>query len=496
MITDNQVRKLMKLLGQGKTMEQASAKCGMDVKSARKYRDLDKQPSELQAERKRDWRTRSDPFIKEWPIVTAFLEINPGLEAKTLFEHLQRQYPGRFSDGQLRTFQRKIKGWRATEGPAKEVYFPQVHKPGQLSQSDFTHMGELEVTIAGLPFDHLIYHFVLTYSNWEAGMVCFSESFESLSEGLQQALQKLGGVPEAHQTDRLSTAVNKPGNMEEFTSRYQGLLSHYGLTGRKIQAASPNENGDIEQRHHRFKRAVDQALMLRGNRDFSSRKEYDIFLENLFMQLNRNRQQRFQEEQRLLRPLPGKALPSCSKFTVVVGPSSTIRIKKNVYSVHSRLIGEQVVVRLYAEYLEVWYGQRFIEQIPRLRGASKSRIQYRHIIDWLVRKPGAFANYRYHSDLFPTSRFRMAYDDLKKVHALSKAAKEYLQILKLAAKENELAVDDALRYLYEQGQPVSADTVKSIVSSGQKPQPITDVEISEIILGSYDLLLDAQEVTQ
>ncbi len=165
MITDNQVRKLMKLLGQGKTMEQSSAKCGMDVKRARKYRDLDKLPSELQAEGKRDWRTRSDSFIKEWPIVTAFLEINPGLEAKTLFEHLQRQYPGRFSDGQLRTFQRKIKGWRATEGPAREVYFPQVHKPGQLSQSDFTHMGELEVTIAGLPFDHLIYYFVLTYSN-------------------------------------------------------------------------------------------------------------------------------------------------------------------------------------------------------------------------------------------------------------------------------------------------------------------------------------------
>ncbi len=496
MVTNNQVRKMMKFLEQGKTLEQSSAKCDMDVKTARKYRDTDKLPSELQAERIRDWRTRSDPFINEWPLVTGFLEINPGLEAKTLFEHLQRQYPGRFSDGQLRTLQRKIKGWRSTEGPAKEVFFPQVHKPGQLSQSDFTHMGDLGVTIAGMPFDHLIYHFVLTYSNWEAGMVCFSESFESLSEGLQQALQKLGGVPEAHQTDRLSTAVNKPGNMDEFTSRYQGLLSHYGLAGRKIQAASPNENGDIEQRHHRFKRAVDQALMLRGNRDFSSRKEYDLFLDKLFVQLNCNRQQRFQEEQRLLHPLPAKVLPSCSKFKVVVGPSSTIRIKKNVYSVHSRLIGEKVVVRLYAEHLDIWYGQRLIEQIPRLRGASKSRIHYRHIIDWLVRKPGAFENYRYHSDLFPTSRFRIAYDDLKKVHAVSKAGKEYLLILQLAAKENELAVDDALRYLFEQGQPVSADIVEDIVTSGQKPQPVTDVEISDVIFDVYDYLLDAQEVTQ
>jgi hypothetical protein len=494
-ITDNQARKLMKFLQQGKTLDLSAAKSGMDVKTARRYREFDKLPSELQAERIRAWRTRSDPFKEEWMLLKGFLEINAGLEAKTLFEHLQRQYPGRFPDGQLRTLQRKIKSWRATEGPAREVYFPQIHKPGQLSQSDFTHMGELGVTISGVPLDHLIYHFILTYSNWEAGMVCFSESFESLSEGLQRALHELGGVPEAHQTDRLSTAVNKPGNPEEFTRRYQGLLSHYGLKGRKTQASSPNENGDIEQRHHRFKRALGQSLMLRDSRDFACRKEYEFFLEKLFMQLNSNRQKRFQEEQIVLRPLPAKRLSSSSKLTSRVGPSSTIRVKNNVYSVHSRLIGEEVSVRLFADHLELWHGQRFIEQIPRLRGAGKSCIQYRHIIDWLVRKPGAFDNYRYRSDLFPTSRFRMAYDDLKKVHVVSKAAKEYLLILQLAAKENELAVDDALRYLFEEGQPVSADIVADIVISGQKPQSVTDVEISEVVLDVYDHLLATQEVT-
>jgi hypothetical protein len=276
MITDNQARKLMKYLHEKRTLGVAAAKSGMDEKTARKYRDLDRLPNELKAERIRIWRTRENPFEEIWEMVKSFLENNSGLEAKTLFEHLQRQYPGRFSDGQIRTFQRRVKNWRATEGPAREVFFPQVHKPGKLSQSDFTHMGKLGITIGGVLFDHLIYHFVLTYSNWETGTICFSESFESLSDGLQQALWKLGGVPEAHQTDRLSTAVNKPENPEEFTQRYQGLLSYYRLTGHKTQPASPNENGDVEQRHHRFKRALDQALMLCGSRDFATRKEYEI----------------------------------------------------------------------------------------------------------------------------------------------------------------------------------------------------------------------------
>jgi hypothetical protein len=148
----------------------------------------------------RTWRTREDPFDEVWDQLQDKLEINPGLEAKTLFEWLQRLYPGRYSDGQLRTLQRRIKHWRGLSGPAKEIFFDQIHKPGELCESDFTHMSELGVTINGLPFKHLVYHFVLTYSNWETGTVCFSESFESLSFGLQNALWKLGGVPRTHRT--------------------------------------------------------------------------------------------------------------------------------------------------------------------------------------------------------------------------------------------------------------------------------------------------------
>ena len=88
------------------------------------------------------------------------------------------------------------------------MFFAQTHEPGRLAESDFTHMSELGVTIAGEAFDHLVYHFVLTYSNWEAGTVCFSESFASLREGLHNALWELGGVPRRHRTDRLTAAVN------------------------------------------------------------------------------------------------------------------------------------------------------------------------------------------------------------------------------------------------------------------------------------------------
>jgi len=193
--------------------------------------------------------------------------------------------------------------WRALEGPGKEVFFPQEHHPGVLGASDFTRMGQLGITIQGQPFDHMLYHFVLTYSNWETGSICFSESYESLSSGLQRALWKLGGVPRKHRTDSLSAALNNLSNPKEFTQRYEGLLKYYRLEGEKIQAGKGNENGDVEQRHHRLKRAIDQALMLRGSRDFENRKAYEQFLEDMFRQLNSGRNERLREEMRVLRAL-------------------------------------------------------------------------------------------------------------------------------------------------------------------------------------------------
>ncbi len=237
-----------------------------------------------------------------------------------------------------------VKVWRGLNGPGKEVFFPQEHEPGMLGESDFTHMNSLGVTIMGQPFDHLMYHLVLTYSNWEAGKICFSESFESLAEGLQDALWELGGVPAMHQTDSLSAAVSNLSEKREFTRRYAALLKYYGMDGRTIQPRWANENGDVEQRHYRFKEAVDQALMLRGSRDFASREDYAAFLQQLFARLNASRRERLAEELACLHPLPQRRLDTSKKLRVKVRSNSTLSVRGNVYSVHTHLIGEHVGV--------------------------------------------------------------------------------------------------------------------------------------------------------
>ncbi len=486
MVTDQQVRRLLKLMQTEITQTVAAAKSGMDEKTARKYVNVGRLPSELKKER--TWQTRADPFEGIWDELREKLAANPGFEAKTLFVDLQNRFPGKFSDGQLRTLQRRVKCWRALEGPSQETFFPQVHYPGELAQSDYTHMGEIGITIAKQPFDHLVYHFVLTYSNWETGSICFSESFESLSEGLQSALWELGGVPHIHQTDRLTAAVQKSLHPDEFTRRYQALLDHYGLTGRKSQAASPNENGDVEQRNHRFKRAVAQALLLRGNADFTSRDEYKLFLKKLFAQLNSGRRERFLDEQKVLRILPDQHLESCKRLSVRVGPSSSIRVNHNVYSVESRLIGETIQVHLFSEHLDLFYAQKCVGTLPRLRGEKRHLINYRHMIDQLERKPGAFENYRYREEMFPGSYFRIAYDELKERHTLQKASREYLKILRMAAMESETAVTAALSSLCGR-QPITADAVAEILHVHQSPASVAEVSIAQVDLAVYDRLL-------
>jgi hypothetical protein len=360
-------------------------------------------------------------------------------------------------------------------------------------------MTKLGVTLGGRSFVHLIYHFVLTYSNWEQCTVCFSESFESLAEGLQNALWTLGGVPAEHRTDRLSAAVNnlakQPDERREpaFTRRYQALLDHYGLTGRKIQAGKANENGDVEQSHHRFKKALDQALMLRGSREFARRAEYETFVGELVDQLNAGRRQRLAEELPVLHSLPDNRYESCQRFDVRVDSGSLIHVDRNAYSVTSRLIREKVEVRLYVEHLEVWYAQRLVERLPRLRGRKRHHVSYRHIIDWLLRKPGAFEQYRYREDLFPTSRFRMAYDSLKQTHG-DRAAKAYLKILYMAARETETGTDEALRHLLHEGQPISFEAVEALVRRGQEIPSATAVTVGPVDLVGYDTLMTGQEV--
>jgi hypothetical protein len=357
-------------------------------------------------------------------------------------------------------------------------------------------MEELGVTIQGQSFPHLIYHFVLTYSNWETGTVCFSESFESLSEGLQNALWRLGKVPERHRTDRLSTAVNNMSYPAEFTDRYQGLMRFYGLEGEKTQANHGNENDDVEQRHHRFKRAVAQELMLRGSVDFASVNEYWHFLEAMFERLNAGRRQRLAEELEVMKELPKRRMESSRRERVKVDSGSLIHVDRNAYSVPSRLIGEQVEARLFMEQVEVWYGQKKVAEMPRLRGRRKHRVDYRHIIDWLVRKPGAFEHYRYRDELFPTSRFRITFDLLEEQLGRHRGSKEYLKVLELAAKESEAGVDAVLRVLLAAGdEQIRASKIEAMLCAGHDPT-VRDVQVAAVDLSVFDQLFSAQEVLQ
>jgi hypothetical protein len=492
MVTDHQVRRLFEVRNKYDYQYQAADAAGMSSKTAGKYLHNSKLPSQCRVEH--TWPTRQDPFADDWGFVKQLLkDTQAALEAKTLFEYLQRAYPGKYHDGQLRTLQRHIKAWKALYGPAKEVFFSQHYDPGQWSCSDFTSMNQLTITIAQRPFDHLFYHFVLCYSNWQAGRICFSESFESLSLGVQDALRKLGGVPFYHRTDNLTSAVHKVGHPDIFTNKYRGLADHYGFESSKTNPASPHENGDIEKSNDLFKKAVDQSLILRGSRDFDTMEAYEKFLQKIIDRMNQNCHKRFAEEIGVLKQLPNLRYDDYETKTCKVGRGGTIRLLHNTYSAHSRLVGETVTVRVYAEKLELWYAQRHIETLPRLRGENGHYINYRHHIDRLVRKPGAFENYCYKDDLFPTSQFRIAYDILRDTYSIRQANKEYLKILELAAKESESLVNEALRWLIHLEEEISFANVKQVIDSKQQALEPTDVYIESVDIQGYDSLYETPE---
>lgn len=261
--------------------------------------------------------------------------------------------------------------------------------------------------------------------------------------GLQVSLTTLGGVPKQHLTDSLAAAVSNLGekSRKEFRRRYNEMLSHFGMEGRATQPYSPNENGDVEQRNYRLKRAVDQALILRSSRDFQSREKYQEFLYDILIRLNRSRMARVKEELEQLSPLPRTLLPEYVRTDCRVTKFSLIHVKNCRYSVPSRLIGQIVEVRIFEDHIEVWLGGHKRYACPRLPGRGKHNVDYRHVIDGLRRKPGAFRQYTYQECCFPTTTFRMVYDQLRETNPL-RADKIYLEILYLAASSGQDAVED------------------------------------------------------
>lgn len=490
MTTDQQVRLFMSLIKKGLPLCAAAAKAGLSEPTARKYRRAGKLPSEMRAAH--TWRTRPDPFEEVWPEVQALLEQDGGLQARTVFEELARRYPGRFQPGQLRTLQRRFRDWRALRGEDREVYFAQRHRPGEQSQSDFTDMSALGVTIAGEPFAHLLYHFVLTCSNWESVSLCYTETFEALCEGLQRALWRLGGVPEEHRTDNLSAATHelKRSRGRGFTERYRELLEHYGLRPSKNSPGRAHENGDVESSHGALKNVVDQRLRLRGSRDFDGVEGYWEFIEALVEERNVGREPALAEERAVLRPLPVRMLPAYRDVEVSVKRWGTIRVAGKPYSLPSRLIGHRVQVRLYANYLEVRYRGEVVARPERVRGESLKGIDYRHLVHSLVRKPGAFRRYVYREALFPTLSFRRAYDALAE-RSEKWADLEYVRILHLAAMTMQCEVEAALTALLDAGAVPEYEVVKARVQPAE-PLSAPEVHVTLPDLRAYDTLLDGE----
>jgi transcriptional regulator with XRE-family HTH domain len=490
MKTDAEVRRYMKERSKGRTQAQAAAKAGMSLGTARKYERAARVPSQLK--QPRTYRTHPNPFADDWLWVIEQLGRDPALQAKTLFGLLIERAPDRYRPGQLRTFQRHVAAWRLEHGPGKEVIFPQVHRPGVAAQSDFTHMGELNISLGGVPFPHLLFHLVFVYSNVEAVRVCFAESFEALVEGLEACLWSLGGVPRQHRTDHLGAAIRPldSAGQAQARERYAAVMRHYGMEPTVNNAGVAHENGDVEQAHHRFKEAADQALRARGSREFRDQAAYERFLAELVRRRNATREGRWAEELAALRPLPAAALAPCREVHLRVSRFSTIHVLRNTYSVPARLIGAQVLVRVRAETLELYRGTVKLLTLPRLLGHGRHRIDYRHVVWSLVRKPGAFANYRYHDDLFPSVTFRRAYDALATGRP-ERADREYVRVLHLAASTSEAEVEAALLLLLEQGAAPTLDAVRELVRT-PGPAAVPALAAVPLDLGVYDRLLGGE----
>ena len=488
MITNGCVKELRRLLGLGRTLGDSARMAEMSEKTARKYRDHDGQPSQQTSDR--TYRTRSDPFAAVWNKVQQRLELEPRLKAKTLFEWLQQTHEGLFPDSTRRTFERRVNEWRSLHGPGKTVFFDQEHHPGRLAASDFTVCNELGVKIAGRRFDHTFFHCVLTYSNVESVSLCFSESFEALSAGIQKAFWDFGGVPERHRSDSLAAAVRNHTSRRELTERYAALMSYYNCEAERTNARCANENGDVESSNGHLKDRIDQALMLRGSRNFDSREAYVAFVQELIERGNMNRRKKYLDDLAHLKRLPDNWLDTDDIIKGVrVSHSSTINVRTNTYSVPSRLIGKLVNLRIGAEQITVTHHGHLIQTMPRIVGKNQAAINYRHIIDSLVRKPGAFANYQYREEMFPTSGFRMAWDSLRATHSEKVADKMYVRILELAAHESQDAVADALRYLLATEHALDVERIRQLVADATSIPAPTDIHVEAPDLCDFDSLL-------
>lgn len=488
MITERQYQRLMKDYQASGEVGLAAMKAGMHRETAAKYVAARCGPTELA--KPHDWRTRADPVEQLWPLAEAFLQDSPEIEAKALFEHLLAQHPQPEAQGALRTFQRRVRRWRERHGPDKEVIFPQHHEPGEVLQLDWTHASELGVTIQGEPFNHLLCHAVLPYSNWEWAVPCHSESGLSLRVGAQEAYWTLGGVTAHLQTDQSSTATHQLKRGESargFNEDYLALCRHLDVEPRTIAVACPNQNGDIEAAQGTLKRRLRNHLALRRSRDFVSEADYAAFVAAVCTAANATRTVRIAEEMQRLRPLPASRYPQTEEHAVRVSSHSTVRVKQAAYSVPARLIGAHVKAHVSETEVVVSHEGEEVARYPRLAPRGQ-RIDFRHVITSLQRKPGAFARYIYREELFPDATYRQSYDRLVALDP-GRADKAYLAVLTVAAEHGMDRVGELLGALLREGvAPTAATLGERLVRPDEQPVVALAEQLPQ--LDCYDSLLE------
>ena len=362
-------------------------------------------------------------------------------------------------------------------------------------QTDGTWLNRLEITVQGERLAVLLIHSVLVYSNWEWGVLARSESLSALQAGLQASLKKLGHVPVYHQTDnstaatcQLSSSAQEEGNADRgYTAGYLSLMAHYGIKPRTTHVGRPQENGDVEGSNGGLKRAIAQHLLLRGSREFDSIDAVEVFIQQVMDKRNQSRSARLAEELAAMKPLSATLLSTDQRLYARVSRGSLIRVLGNSYSVPTSLIGRTVTVYVSEWQLEVYYGRELMTTWPRLSGRAKHRVNYRHVIETLLRKPGGFRDYRYRDDLFPSLVFRQAWEQLQGWYAPRKADLTYLRVLHLAARTMESEVGCALELLIQQNQPWDETDLEQLIQP--EPLVIPHLSVPAVSLAQYDQLL-------
>lgn len=483
-ITTKQVKLLMKNLKKY-NKETAAAKAGMDRKTARKYINNKKLPGETKANY-----TRTVPtiFAEHSDELAKMLEASPGLQAKTLITYLSRKYPDKYKLSQLRSLQRYIHDWKALYGSSQPIIFSQDIQPGKQSQSDYTCMNDLNVTINGALLKHLLFHFMLPYSRWESINLCYSESFDTLVCGYEKAVWELGCTASEHRTDNLTAATHAMGSRREFNDCWRQFMAYYKITPTTNNVGVSNENGSVEKSHDTLKNAIAQELMLRGSANFTTIEDYVVFIENIVTGRNATRQDQLLVEMEHFVELPDKKWHAPTVIRVRVSSGSIVQILGVPYSVPSRLIHYMLKAYIYPDKIVLFYGNKNLQTMPRSATNSLTGINYRHLIDGLVRKPAAFANYKYHEAMFPRLCFRKAYDALR-VNIPANADKQYLKLLQLAKLNSEQEVAAALELLLEKNHLPLVNSVKSLIDT--KNQEHLGIKVYQPNVADYDYLLSS-----